>query len=166
MRAATSLGTPDIMRTPIAYALLAFAAPGLMPAAAASAQTSPAVKGVTASDAWVRLNPAPGRPSAGYVTLKGGAKADTLIGATAPGARIELHSMSMDGGVMKMAKLDKVAIPAGGTASFAPGGNHLMIFGLSGTPKTLPITLDFASGAKVTVTATVKTAGDDMHAGH
>jgi copper(I)-binding protein len=153
------------MRTPIAYALLAFAAPGLVSAGAASAQTS-AVKGVTVSDAWVRLNPAPGRPSAGYVTLKGGTKADTLLGATAPGVRIELHSMSMDGGVMKMAKLDKVAIPAGGTANFAPGGNHLMIFGLTGAPKTLPITLDFASGAKVTVNAAVKAAGDDMHAGH
>jgi copper(I)-binding protein len=157
------------MRTPIAYALLAFAAPGLVSASAASAQTSPQTspaKGVTASNAWVRLNPAPGRPSAGYVTLKGGAKADTLIGATAPGVRIELHSMSMDGGVMKMAKLDKVAVPAGGSASFVPGGNHLMIFGLSDAPKTLPITLTFASGAKVTVNAVVKTAGDDMHAGH
>ena len=157
------------MRTPIAYALLAFAAPGLVSVSAASAQTSPQTspaKGVTASNAWVRLNPAPGRPSAGYVTLKGGAKADTLIGATAPGVRIELHSMSMDGGVMKMAKLDKVAVPAGGSAGFVPGGNHLMIFGLSDAPKTLPITLAFASGAKVTVNAVVKTAGDDMHAGH
>lgn len=157
------------MRTPIAYALLAFAAPGLVPAGAASAQTtsqaSPA-KGVTASDAWVRLNPAPGRPSAGYVTLKGGAKADTLVGASAPGARIELHSMSMDGGVMKMAKLDKVAIPAGGSASFAPGGNHLMIYGLTGAPKTLPITLIFSSGAKLTVEAPVKAAANAAHAGH
>ena len=153
------------MRTPIAYALLAFAAPGLVTAGAASAQTA-TTRGVTASDATVRLNPAPGRPAAGYVTIKGGAKADTLLGATAPGARIELHSMTMDGGVMKMAKLDKVAVPAGGTVSFAPGGNHLMIYGLTGTPKTLPITLDFASGAKVTVNAAVRTVGDDMHAGH
>jgi copper(I)-binding protein len=165
MHGTIAVGTPKIMRTPIAYALLAFAAPGLVPASTASAQTTQA-KGVAASDAWIRLNPAPGRPSAGYVTLKGGAKADTLLGATAPGARIELHSMSMDGGVMRMAKLDKVAIPAGGTASFAPGGNHLMIFGLSGTAKTLPITFEFAGGAKVTITAAVKTAGDDMHAGH
>jgi hypothetical protein len=154
------------MRTPIAYALLAFAAPGLAPAAAGAATTTAAPSGIAAGDAWVRLNPVAGRPSAGYVVVRGGARADTLLGVTAPGARIEMHSMSMDGGVMKMAKLDKVAIPTGGTASFAPGGNHLMIFGLTGAPKSLPITLVFASGAKVTVNAAVKTAGDDMHAGH
>jgi copper(I)-binding protein len=162
------------MRTPIAYALLAFAAPGLVSASAAGAQTAgtqtaragTTSNGATASDAWVRLNPVPGRPSAGYLNVRGGAKADTLIAVTAPGARIELHSMSMDGGVMKMARLDSVAIPAGGTASFAPGGNHLMIFGLTGTPKTLPLTLEFASGARLSVVAPVKAAADDPHAGH
>ena len=44
--------------------------------------------------------------------------------------------------------------------------SFLMIFGLSGTPKTLPITLAFGSGKKVTVTAAVRSAGDEMHAGH
>jgi copper(I)-binding protein len=160
------------MRTPIAYALLAFAAPGLVSASAASAQsgkagaTITAANGATASEARVRLNPVPGRPSAGYLNVRGGTRADKLIAVTAPGARIELHSMSMDGGVMKMAKLDSVALPAGGTASFAPGGNHLMIYGLTGTPKTLPLTLEFASGAKLSVVAPVKAAAADPHAGH
>lgn len=155
-----------MIRTPIAYALLAFAAPGLMPVAAAAQTTAKATTGTAVSDAWVRLNPVPGRPSAGYLTIRGGAKADTLLRVTAPGARIELHSMSMDGGVMKMAKLDTVAVPAGGTASFMPGGNHLMIYGLTAAVKTLPLTLEFASGAKLSVVAPLKAAADDPHAGH
>lgn len=150
------------MRAPVAYALLAFAAAGLSPMAKAAA---PAVKEAWdktkphAAGAWVRLNPVPGRPSAGYMVVNAGGQPDRLVGASAPGVRIELHSMSMEGGIMRMAKLDGVALPAGGTASFAPGGNHLMIFGLSGTPKTLPITLNFASGAKVTTVAEVRAAG-------
>ncbi|KPF61454.1 hypothetical protein IP88_15710 [alpha proteobacterium AAP81b] len=119
-----------------------------------------------ASAAWVRLNPVPGRPSAGYLTLTGGGQPDRLTGATAPGVRIELHSMSMAGGVMKMEKLDALPLPAGATAAFAPGGKHLMIFGLTAGAKSLPITLVFASGAKVTVPAEVRAAGGDQASHH
>jgi periplasmic copper chaperone A len=147
------------MRAPVAYALLTFAAAGLSPMARAAA---PAVKEAwdgskpRASGAWVRLNPVPGRPSAGYLVVDGGGQPDRLVGASAPGARIEMHSMSMDGGIMKMAKLDGLAVPAGSKVSFAPGGNHLMIYGLTGGVKTLPITL---SGAKVVAVAEVRAAG-------
>lgn len=119
-----------------------------------------------ASDAWVRLNPVPGRPSAGYLTITGGGQPEKLLTATAPGVRIELHSMSMAGGIMKMAMLDSLAVPAGATVAFAPGGNHLMIFGLTPAAKALPITLAFASGRKLTVTAAVRPAGMADHDGH
>lgn len=154
------------MRVPFALAALAllaaspaFAAP--TPAKEAWDRTKP-----RASGAWVRLNPVPGRPSAGYLTIEGGGKPDRLVGASAPGVRIEMHSMSMAGGVMKMGMLDGLAVPAGAVVSFASGGNHLMIFGLAGAPKSLPITLKFASGATVTTNAVVKAAGAEDHAGH
>ena len=108
----------------------------------------------------------PGRPSAGYLVVEGGGQPDKLIGASAPGVRIEMHSMSMDGGIMRMAKLESVPVPAGNKVEFAPGGNHLMIFGLAGTPKRLPITLAFASGAKVTVAADVRAAGAEPTMDH
>ncbi|WP_426167483.1 copper chaperone PCu(A)C [Sandarakinorhabdus sp. DWP1-3-1] len=159
------------MRTPIAYALLAFAAPGLAAPARQATTTAPVKEAwdktaPRATAATVRLNPVPGRPSAGYLTITGGGQPDRLIGATAPGARIEMHSMTMAGGIMSMAKLDAVPVPAGAAVSFAPGGNHLMIFGLSAPIKTLPITLAFGSGKKVTVTAKVQPVGDAAHAGH
>ncbi len=113
-----------------------------------------------ASNAWVRAAAVPGRPAAGYLTIKGGGQPDTLVEVTAPGVRVEMHSMSMDGGVMKMAKLDSVPVPAGATVGFAPGGNHLMIFGMSGAPKTLPLTLKFRSGATLTTTADVRAPSD------
>ncbi len=149
-------------RTPIAFALLAFAAPGLVPMANAAtvAKAVPQVR-----NASIRLNPVPGRPSAGYFTLIGTDKDETLVSVTAPGTRIEMHSMSMDGGIMKMAKLDSVRVGPGMGVHFDPGGNHLMIFGLTATATTLPLTFTFASGAKVTTTGMVMKAGAD-HGGH
>lgn len=155
------------MIRPIALALIlsapAFAAPP--PVKEAWDRTKP-----QASAAWVRLNPVPGRPSAGYVTITGGGQPDRLIGASAPGVRIELHSMSMAGGVMRMTAIKDLPVPAAAKVSFAPGGNHLMIFGLAPGAKSLPLTLSFGSGARVTVTAAVQAAGDappaDPHAGH
>ena len=148
------------MRTPAAVVslalLLAMPVLAATPVKEAWDRTKPRVSG-----AWVRMNPVPGRPSAGYLTIEGGGQPDRLLGATAPGVRIEMHSMSMTGGVMHMSKLDGLAVPAGAKVSFAPGGDHLMIFGLAGAPKPLPITLAFSSGAKVIAVAEVKTAGGD-----
>ena len=58
----------------------------------------------------------------------------------------------MAGAVMSMRKEDRVPVPAGGQAAFAPGGYHLMLIGLTRTLKAgdkVPATLTFASGAKV-----------------
>jgi copper(I)-binding protein len=156
-------------RAPLAYALLAFAAPGLVGSAAAAttaSSDSPQVRNVI-----VRLNPVPGRPSAGYMTIIGTNKDEVLVSAAAPGARIEMHTTEMAGGVMRMKKLDSIRVDAGMGVHFDPGANHLMIFGLTGAPKTLPITFNFASGAKVTAVADVQAAGAEPimkmdHANH
>lgn len=153
-----------MLRAPIAYALLAFAAPGLATSAAAAPTASSKGKANAeaprASSAFVRLNPVPGRPSAGYVTVISGSQPDRLVSVTAPGARIEMHEMSMAGGVMRMAKLDAVVLPAGATVAFAPGENHLMIYGLPATAKSINLTLHFASGITVETPARVVGVGD------
>ena len=123
-----------------------------------------------AAGAWIRAAAVPGRPAAGYLTITGGGQPDRLVSVTSPGLRIELHSMSMDAGVMKMAKLDGLPVPAGANVALATGGNHLMIFGMTGTPRTVPLTLTFGSGAKLTTVADVRAPGAaapaDPHAGH
>lgn len=146
------------MRLPIAYALLAFAAPGLAVAALAATETTPRRPVPQIGGAWVRLNPVPGRPSAGYLEIRGGSQADRLTGITSPGLRIELHSMTMAGGVMRMAAMNGLDVPAGGVARFAEGGNHLMIYGLKPRTAAVTLTLDFASGAKLTTQANVRSA--------
>lgn len=143
-------------------AALLLAATPVPPIKEAWDRTAPRVDG-----AWVRSNPVPGRPSAGYFTVTGGGAPDKLVGVTSPGLRIELHSMTMNNGVMKMAKLATLPVPAGAKVALASGGNHLMIFGLAASLKSVPLTLVFGSGAKVPTTAGVRTtATADPHTGH
>jgi copper(I)-binding protein len=69
----------------------------------------------------------------GYITIKNTSdKTEKLISASSvASSRMEIHEMAMDNGVMKMRKLaDGIAIPAGGSISLAPGGNHMMFFGV------------------------------------
>lgn len=123
-----------------------------------------------AGAAWIRAAAVPGRPAAGYLVVTGGGQPDKLVSVTAPGLRIEIHTMSMASGVMKMARLDQLPVPAGASVALATGGTHLMIFGIAGAPKTVPLTLNFGSGARVTTTAEVRAPGAaapaDPHAGH
>ncbi|WP_416907615.1 MAG: copper chaperone PCu(A)C [Polymorphobacter sp.] len=133
---------------------LMIAALALLPLPALAAPAEDGIK-----KAWVRINPAPGRPAAGYFVMINGPEADALVAAEAPGARIELHTVAMTDGVMRMRPIDRLALAPGETVEFKSGGYHLMLFGLTAPGKTLPVTLVFDSGARRTVEAEVRMAG-------
>lgn len=125
----------------------------------AEATTAPRV-----TAAWVRLPAVPGRPAAGYFTLAAGAVPVELVAVASPLARIELHGMSMAGGVMRMDALPSVRVAANERTSFAPGGRHLMVFNLPASIKpgaTVPLTFHFASGTTIAVDAIASAAGAD-----
>ncbi|MGB4813198.1 MAG: copper chaperone PCu(A)C [Methylophilaceae bacterium] len=87
-------------------------------------------KPVTVQDAWVRAT-APGQKvGAAYMALSNNENT-TLVGAEADVAgSVEIHSMEMKNGVMKMRMLDKLDIIAGKPTILAPNGLHLMLFDL------------------------------------
>jgi hypothetical protein len=150
----------------------------LLTGAMAPAFTTPAaahgftVGKLTLQHPWTRATA--GKVGAGYTIItNNGTTADQLVSATTPAAdKVEFHTMSMDGGVMKMRPLpDGIAIPAGGTAKLAPGGSHLMLIGLKaplveGT--LVPLTLNFAKAGPVKVELKVEAAGaaEPAHAVH
>ena len=121
-------------------------------------------------DAWVRLAAVPGRPAAGYFTLKGSDQDDRLLSIDSAAVdKIELHQVRTSGGVMTMRQMADLPLPAGATVEFAPGGNHAMMFGVDGriTPGTgIPMLFTFKSGAKVEVEAKTIAAGGDMDGMH
>lgn len=86
---------------------------------------------VTADDAWVRAT-VPGQSvAAGYMKLRSGEPA-TLVGIRTPVApAAEVHAMSMQGGVMKMRPVDRLALPAGRVVELKPGGYHLMLMNVT-----------------------------------
>ncbi|MDR6787018.1 copper(I)-binding protein [Sphingomonas sp. BE138] len=133
----------------------------LLLVAACSAQPPTPVAG----EAYVRLAAVPGRPAGGYFVIRGGAKDATLIGVEAAGvARAELHGSRMtSNGMVTMESLRTVPVPARATVSFAPGGRHVMLFGMPATATpgaTLPLTLRFADGQTTRADARVIAAGD------
>ena len=114
-------------------------------------------------DVVVRLPAVSGRPAAGFFLAHGTANADALVGVASPKAqRIELHSVKEENGVMRMRAEPSFALPAKGELKFAPGGSHLMIFGLAHDVKPgdrLPMVFSFKSGARVAVNADVVATG-------
>lgn len=136
-----------------ALAVAALALPSLAGA------KSPAVQ---VKDAWCRAAPKGALAGGCYLTLTAGAD-DRLVAVETPAAgRAEIHTMSTDGGVMRMRKLaDGVALPAGKPVALKPGAEHLMIIGpkIALTPGAkVALTLRFRNAAPVAVAAPVRTA--------
>ena len=108
---------------------------------------------VKVTDARLVLPAVKGNPAAAYFTLAGRGKiAPVLTSVKIDGAgKTMIHETV--GGTMNM--LDKVSVPAGGSVAFAPGGKHVMVFGLSpklsaGTSTRLTLTFDDFTGDKGT----------------
>ncbi|HEX6828433.1 MAG TPA: copper chaperone PCu(A)C [Burkholderiales bacterium] len=127
-----------------------------------------AAEPVAVTDPWVRAT-APGQQVAGaYMELKspgGGA----LVAAASPVAGVvELHSMKMDDGVMKMRAVPRVELPAGQPVKLAPGGYHLMLTDLKQPLKagdTVSITLTLEGMDKEKSTLVVKAQVREVKAG-
>ncbi|MFU8831100.1 MAG: copper chaperone PCu(A)C [Wenzhouxiangella sp.] len=79
-------------------------------------------------DAWSPEAP-PARAMAGFMTLHNPGSETVVIKAAESDqfGRVEIHSMTMDDGVMRMRQLDGLPIPPGATIRLESGGIHLML---------------------------------------
>lgn len=150
------------MRLPLATlaaaAALAACSPGDAPPPEATAAEAPASI-LEVRDAYVSL-PAPGRDMAGgglVLTVKG--EPMRLVGAASDIAEsVELHTMSMEDGVMRMRKVDGLDVSEAAPLELKRGGNHLMFFGVrpdlaAGETADIVLTLTGADGAEQTLVA-------------
>lgn len=107
---------------------------------------------------WARAT-VPGQKAGGaFLKIENrGRSADRLLSATAPAERVgrtEMHSMRMEGNVMRMREIAAIDIPAGQTVALEPGGLHLMLLGLTSplqAGEKLPLVLTFEKAGTVTV---------------
>ena len=101
-----------------------------------------------------------GNPGAAYFTLVNQGHTAVIINAVAVdgAARAEMHETIGD----TMAPLPTIAIRAGGSAIFAPGGKHVMAFSLA--PRLAPgtstqITLTFTDGSRLSAPLKIESVG-------
>jgi len=113
----------------------------------------------------------------GFLTIaNSGTRDDHLLSGTSPvAAEVQLHTMTMDGGVMRMRQVtDGIAVPAKGSVELKPGGYHIMFMGLRRQLRQgerFPVTLRFRRAGNVTVQFAVQPVGstgpmEGGHAGH
>ena len=131
---------------------------------------------LTIEHPWARPTAGSMMMGAAYLTLKNaGKEADTLKSVSSPDAEmVEIHENIHDeGGVMRMRPVEGgLAIPAGGTVAFEPGGYHLMLIGLKHNledGQTMPLKLSFAHAGDVDVEVKVEKKPDadsGMHEHH
>jgi len=139
------------MRAPIA--LFALAAP-----LALSACGDPAPSYI--DQAWVRLSPNKDTPSAGYFVVHGGDAGVQLRGVMTDYAlKVEMHESVGKDGMMSMQPIESVDVPAKGKVAFAPGGKHLMIWGVNDTAISrgkMQLTFLMSNGDRLLVDAVIR----------
>mgnify|MGYP003339302892 CR=1 FL=1 len=106
---------------------------------------------------WTRATPGGADIAGGFLKItNNGPEDDRLVSVAVDGiARVEIHEMKTENGVMSMRQMkDGILIPAGTTVELKPGSYHIMIFGLSqpfveGTMVKGKITFEKAGSADI-----------------
>ncbi|MBI2241985.1 MAG: copper chaperone PCu(A)C [Magnetospirillum gryphiswaldense] len=133
----------------------------LLLAAAAIAFAFPALAAdLEVTGAFIRASPKVASSGAGFVTIKNtGKQDDKLVAASANVSKsVELHTHIKDGEIMRMRKVESIAVPAGGAAELKPGGDHIMFIDLNAPLKEgdkVDVTLSFEKGGQVKVSVPV-----------
>lgn len=124
---------------------------------------------LSVSDGWVRWVPPVTGNSAAYFRLHNeGKKAVELVSVESPVAKaVEMHTTLDENGLSQMKLLGKIAIPAGDSVEFNPGGNHLMLIGLKAPlqeKQAVNFTLHFADGETLQMSLPVQNPLADKQA--
>ncbi len=90
----------------------------------------PPIEIVSISDARVRPTNPGQEVGAAYMTLTSKQDAKLVAVESDVTKSVEIHSMTMKNGVMKMRMLDTLDLAVGKPYTLAPGGYHLMLFEL------------------------------------
>lgn len=120
---------------------------------------------VTVQGPWVRATVAQQKVTGAFMAITSTVDAH-VVGITSPVAdRVEIHEMKMNNEIMTMRAIPSLPLDAGKTVQLAPGGFHIMLFGLHQQVKagdSVPLTLMIEDSQKrrtpVNVKAVAKSA--------
>ena len=120
------------------------------------AQAAPA--DVAVQEPWVRATVAQQKVTGAFMRLTSTADVQLVAVASPLADRVEIHEMKMDGEVMTMRAVPSLPLAAGKPVALAPGGYHLMLFGLRQQIKAgdkVPLTLTVEDAQKQRTTISV-----------
>lgn len=113
--------------------------------------------------AYVQVSPVEDRPSSGYFTVQGGPANVALMAVTARSAqRVEMHETVQKDGVSEMRPIDSVPVKIREKVAFAPGGKHLMLWGIDGSARAagkIELVFIFSNGDRIAVDAPLQDVG-------
>jgi copper(I)-binding protein len=149
-------------------------------ARAAAAAAAAAKANIEVAEGWTRATPGNATTAAVYLRITSVKDPDRVIGAKAAAAeRAEIHTTTTQNGTTRMAAVPAVAVPGGGTVTFAPTGAHIMLTGLKAPLRqgdSFLVQLEFEKAgthtavvrigaANATAAPPPRTAGRDMTSG-
>lgn len=125
-----------------------------------SSTSSTGESSITAADPWVKAVDT--GMTAAFVTLSNTSDSDlVLVSASTPASSmVELHEMAMkDGEMVMQPKEGGIPVPADGTATLEPGGDHIMLMDVTEPIEpgdAVSLTLTFDDGSTLDVEAVAK----------
>ena len=136
----------------------------VMSCTAPAAGAEYALKDLRIAQPFARPTPPGARSGGAYFTIENiGKEPDRLVRvASTAAATVELHSMKMDGNVMRMRAIEGLDIPAGGKVQLGSGGYHVMLIDLARplvAGDAISLTLTFARAGSIDVPARVEPIG-------
>ena len=125
------------------------------------------IGGIVVNGAYTRAT-VPGQAAAGgFMKITSSGAADQLISASSTVSDdVQLHTMIMDGNVMRMREVKQIDVPANGAVELKPGGLHLMFMNIKAPLKAgelVPVKLRFAKAGEVEVKMPVNAPGGHGH---
>jgi periplasmic copper chaperone A len=162
-------------RFTLMLALAAYASTTYAKEATPPQKTQPKSVVVSIQNAWVRPTSAGQEVGAAYMTLTSNQDVNLVHVDSDVTKNIEIHSMVMKNGVMKMRMLESLPLKATTPYKLEPGGFHLMLFDLKkplteGAQVNLELTfknqknVEFKQKIKASVKALIDESSDNNNA--
>jgi copper(I)-binding protein len=112
---------------------------------------------------WARASIGQAKAGAAYLTLSNaGSETDRLVAVETPVAKkAQVHTHSMENGVMKMRPVEAAEVPPSAAVMFQPGGLHVMLMGLKAPlveGESFPLVLIFEKAGRIEIMVAVQPA--------
>ena len=157
----TTAITPRFTRLVVAAAAVALVLSGCSTASPAATTTATQADSLSISDTWVKTVDSGMSAAFGVLTNSGSTDINVVAASSDASPMIQLHETVEDGaGGMKMQeKKGGFIIPAGGSFTLEPGGNHIMLMDVAAPIKAgdeVSFVLQLADGSTLPFTAAAK----------